>query len=487
MRILVTGATGYIGGRLVPALLERGYEVRVLAREPLKLGRKHWSHVDVFEGDVLDFASLSPAFDGVEVAFYLIHSMTTSGDGFAERDKVGAENFRRAAEEAGVKRIIYLGGLGAAGPGLSEHLRSRHETGAVLAAGTVPVTELRAAIIVGSGSASFTILYDLVRKLPFMVCPRWVRSRCEPIAIRQVIAYLVGVLTEPRTIGQVLEIGGGEVMTYADMMRRCARVLGRRLFIIHVPVLTPALSSYWLNLVTHVPMSLARPLVEGLRNDVVCVDNRIREWIAVPPITYEEAVRLAVAKLREGSEESVWSDATTTAYTTPEQQTGFYFRDERVVRVDASVETLFRVVERVGGENGWYHADWLWRLRAALDYLCGGIGMRRGRRDYTHLEVGDPVDFWRVETHERNRRIVLRAEMKLPGVARLSFETTAVDGGAELRLQARFWPRGGFGRAYWYAVLPLHDYVFSGMVRAMKRAAEAASPGSAGKPPVVAV
>lgn len=472
MRILVTGATGYIGGRLVPALRERGYTVRVMAREPLKLSRKAWPDVEVVRGDVLDPASLVAALEGVDVAYYLVHSMTTSGHGFVDRDRAGAENFQRAAAEQGVRRIIYLGGLGQPGPELSEHLRSRHETGEVLAQGVVPVTELRAAIIVGSGSASFTILHDLVRKLPFMVCPRWVRSRCEPIAIRQVIAYLVGVLDEPRSIGAVLEIGGGEVMTYESMMRRCAAVLGRRLYILNVPVLTPALSSYWLNLVTHVPMSLARPLVEGLRNDVVCTDHRIREWIPVPPISYDEAVRLAVSKTVRGEEESIWSDATTIDYAPAAFEHGALFKDERSVKIAAPVGVLFGVIERIGGENGWYHADWLWHLRAAIDYLLGGIGMRRGRHDRRHLAVGDPVDFWRVETYERDRRIVLRAEMMLPGVARLTFETEPRGADSELTLKAHFWPRGLWGRLYWYAVLPLHEYVFNGMVQGIRRVAE---------------
>ncbi|MFM1847077.1 MAG: hypothetical protein RL417_551 [Pseudomonadota bacterium] len=472
MRILVTGATGYIGGRLVPALLERGHRVRVMAREPLKLTRKVWPGVEVVKGDALDPESLAAPFEDIEVAYYLIHSMTTSGHGFAERDRAAAENFARAASAAGVKRIIYLGGLGRPGPELSEHLKSRHETGAVLRRGAVPVTELRAAIIVGSGSASFTILHDLVRKLPFMICPRWVRSRCEPIAIRQVIGYLVGVLEEPRSIGETLEIGGGEIMTYEEMMRRCARVLGRTLYILNVPVLTPALSSYWLNLVTHVPMSLARPLVEGLRNDVVCNDNRIREWIQVPAISYDEAVRLAVSKTERGEEESIWSDATTVVYAPVEAEHGALLKDERSVQVNAPVETLFGVVERIGGENGWYHADWLWHLRAALDYLLGGIGMRRGRRDTAHLAVGDPVDFWRVERREANQTVGLRAEMMLPGVARLTFETAPREGGSQLVLKAHFWPHGFWGRAYWYAVLPLHDYVFNGMLLGIKRVAE---------------
>jgi len=472
MRILVTGATGYIGGRLVPALLERGYAVRVMAREPLKLSRKVWPNVEIVRGDVLDPASLGAALEGVDVAYYLVHSMTTSGHGFVDRDRTGADNFQQAAAAHGVRRIVYLGGLGRSGPELSEHLRSRHETGEVLRRGIVPVTELRAAIIVGSGSASFTILHDLVRKLPFMICPRWVRSRCEPIAIRQVIAYLIGVLDEPRTIGETLEIGGGEIMTYESMMRRCAAVLGRKLYILNVPVLTPALSSYWLNLVTHVPMSLARPLVEGLRNDVVCTDNRIREWIAAPPITYDEAVRIAVSKTERGEEESIWSDATTIEYAPAEFAREALLKDERSVTVAAPVEVLFRVIERIGGENGWYHADWLWNLRAAIDYLLGGIGMRRGRHDRVHLAVGDPVDFWRVETLERERRVVLRAEMMLPGVARLTFETAPSEGGSQLSVKAHFWPHGLWGRLYWYAVVPLHEYVFNGMVQAIKGVAE---------------
>jgi len=472
MRILVTGATGYIGGRLVPALLERGYAVRVMAREPLKLSRKVWPNVEIVRGDVLDPASLGAALEGVDVAYYLVHSMTTSGHGFVDRDRTGADNFQQAAAAHGVRRIVYLGGLGRSGPELSEHLRSRHETGEVLRRGIVPVTELRAAIIVGSGSASFTILHDLVRKLPFMICPRWVRSRCEPIAIRQVIAYLIGVLDEPRTIGETLEIGGGEIMTYESMMRRCAAVLGRKLYILNVPVLTPALSSYWLNLVTHVPMSLARPLVEGLRNDVVCTDNRIREWIAAPPITYDEAVRIAVSKTERGEEESIWSDATTIEYAPAEFAREALLKDERSVTVAAPVEVLFRVIERIGGENGWYHADWLWNLRAAIDYLLGGIGMRRGRHDREHLAVGDRVDFWRVETLERERRVVLRAEMMLPGVARLTFETAPSEGGSQLSVKAHFWPHGLWGRLYWYAVVPLHEYVFNGMVQAIKGVAE---------------
>jgi uncharacterized protein YbjT (DUF2867 family) len=292
--ILVTGATGYIGGRLAPRLLTQGYAVRALARDPGQLGALAAAGAECVAGDVLRPESLAPALAGVAVAYYLIHSMEAGPD-FAARDREAAANFAAACAAAGVGRIIYLGGLGRAGPSLSKHLASRQEVGDVLRAGPVPVTELRAAIIVGAGSASFKIVRDLARKLPVMICPRWVRSRCEPIALDQVLDYLIGALREARTIGEVLEIGGGEVLTYEDMLRQCALVLRKRIRIVVVPVLTPRLSAYWLKLVTNVPMHIALPLVEGLRNDVVTTDRRIREWIPVAPLTFREAVTRALA------------------------------------------------------------------------------------------------------------------------------------------------------------------------------------------------
>jgi uncharacterized protein YbjT (DUF2867 family) len=471
MKILVTGATGYIGGRLVGTLIFFGHQVRVLVREPRKLARRNWPGVEIFKGDVTKPETLLEALKGVDVAYYLVHSMGAPRGDFAKKDREGAENFAEAANSAGVKRIIYLGGLGS-GEGLSEHLKSRHDTGTALRSAGVPVTELRAAIIVGSGSASFAIIHDLVKKLPFMICPRWVNSKCEPIAVRQVIAYLIGVLDEPRSVGETLDIGGGEILTYKEMMEQCAEVMGRKLYVLTVPVLTPRLSSYWLNLVTQVPIGLARPLVEGLRNDVVTHDHRIREWIRVPEISYRQAVRLALEKMKRNEIESSWTDANTSRSSFIGEPRGNYFEDRREAFCNASPERVFQAIERIGGAHGWYHADWLWNLRAGMDWLIGGIGMRRGRPDPDKLEVGDPVDFWRVEDKEQDRSLVLRAEMKLPGTARLIFNLMPHDGGTLLEMKAHFWPSKFFGKLYWYSVMPLHNYVFEGMIKGIQKESE---------------
>lgn len=468
MRVLLTGATGYIGSRLAPRLRSLGHDVRALARDPGKLFAKGWDAADVVRGDVLDPSTLPAALAGADVAYYLVHSMTTAGGDFAARDREAARAFARAAAESGVKRIVYLGGLGDGGEGLSKHLASRQETGDVLREGPVPVTELRAAIVVGSGSASFEIVRDLVRRLPVMVCPRWVRSRCEPIAVGDVLSYLVGVLDEPRTVGQVLEIGGGEVLTYADLMRITGEVMGRRIRIVTVPLLTPRLSAYWLNLVTSVPMSLARPLVEGLRNDVVCRDTRIREWVPVPLTPFRAAVGRALEVDGRHAAESRWTDATTTAAAEPWADAAPLLSDRREVPSPLAPRDVFARVRRIGGETGWYFADGLWALRGLLDRLVGGVGMRRGRRDPDSLAVGDPLDFWRVERYEEGRLLTLRAEMRLPGQARLTFRVApAANGGSVLTQAAEFRPSGPWGRLYWWALFPLHALIFGRMARAV--------------------
>jgi uncharacterized protein YbjT (DUF2867 family) len=469
--VLVTGATGYIGGRLAPRLLAQGYAVRALARDPRQLGSLAGAGVECVAGDVLKPASLAAGLRDVAFAYYLIHSMEAGPD-FAARDREAAANFATAAAAAGVQRIIYLGGLGRSGPSLSKHLASRQEVGAVLRAGPVPVTELRAAIIVGAGSASFEIVRDLAWKLPVMICPRWVRSRCEPIALDQVLAYLVGALREPRTIGEVLEIGGGEVLTYEDMLRQCALALGKRIRILVVPVLTPRLSAYWLNLVTSVPMRIARPLVEGLRNDVVTTDQRIREWIPVPPIAFRDAVARALAEEHAGPLASRWTGAG--AWPGSAAPAGPVVGDEQRRAATVPAAVLFAAVERIGGVKGWYYADWLWRLRGLLDRLVGGVGMRRGRRDPFSLALGDPIDFWRVEDLVPGRLLRLRAEMKVPGAAMLEFVVEErPGGGAILTQRARFQPRGAWGRAYWHLLRPIHRLVFRGMADGIVRAAEA--------------
>ncbi|HZO18534.1 MAG TPA: SDR family oxidoreductase [Gemmatimonadaceae bacterium] len=471
MTILVTGATGYIGGRLAARLLADGRRVRALARDPRRLTSLAAAGAECVAGDVLRPESLPDALAGVEVAYYLIHSMGMGRD-FAARDREAAANFATACAAAGVRRIIYLGGLGQSAAALSTHLASRQEVGDVLRGGPVPVTELRAAIIVGAGSASFEIIRDLARKLPVMICPRWVRSRCEPIALDQVLDYLVGVLDEPRTIGEVLEIGGGEVLTYQDMMRQCAAALGKRVRIITVPVLTPRLSSYWLNLVTAVPMSIARPLVEGLRHDVVTTDQRIRAWIPVEAVSFRQSVERALAEDHAGPLASRWTGAA--GRVTPGAATRAILRDDRMVPAKASAAELFAVVERIGGTAGWFYANWLWRARGAIDRLLGGVGMRRGRRHPLRVVAGDPIDFWRVEEIVPGQRLRLRAEMKVPGTATLEFEVLARGHGegAFLIQRAEFEPHSRWGRAYWTALRPLHALVFRGMAAGIVDAAE---------------
>jgi uncharacterized protein YbjT (DUF2867 family) len=466
LNVLVTGATGYIGSRLVPRLLEKGHGVRCLARNPAKVSLSPRPRLEVVPGDVLVPESLPGALTGIDVAYYLVHSMTTGSGAFREKDRIAAANFARAAAEAGLKRIIYLGGLGHDGPLLSKHLQSRQETGDVLRQGPVPVTELRAAIIVGAGSASFEIVRDLVRRLPVMVCPRWVRSRCEPIAIGDVLVYLLGVLEDPRSVGETLEMGGGDVLSYADIMRTTAEVMGRRVRILTVPVLTPRLSAYWLNLVTTVPMSLARPLVEGLRNDVVSRDGRLRAWFPHRTISFREAVAQALDEDGRNTLESRWTDATTSPAPSPWAESRRPLIDRRRVDSDLPSDAVFGRVRRVGGATGWYYANWLWELRGAVDRLLGGVGMRRGRRDAVQLSVGDALDFWRVERFEEGRLLTLRAEMKLPGEARLTFLVRPRSaGGSSLYQEAEFRPRGLAGCLYWFALLPFHAIIFGGMAR----------------------
>jgi uncharacterized protein YbjT (DUF2867 family) len=482
--IAVIGATGYIGARLVPRLVDSGWRVRAIGRTAGKLEGRSWSNlpgVEVARGDVFNPESLRDALKGCQAAYYLVHSMNPNVGDFASADRQAALNMVAAAEENGLQRILYLGGLGDNAPDLSHHLRSRHEVGEVLQSGAVPVTILRAAMIIGSGSASFEIMRYLVERLPVMITPRWIFTRSQPIAVRNVLYYLVACLDCPETSGEVFDIGSEEVVTYDDLMRIYAEEAGlpRRL-IIPVPVLTPRLSSYWIHLVTPVPAALARPLAEGLRNPVLCQENRIRELLPQPLLDCRQAIRLALEKMRLHQVETSWSDAGALApvewssQEDPAWAGGTIFRDDRRMLTKASAERLWPAVVGIGGKTGWYYGDWLWHVRGWIDRLVGGPGLNRGRRDPEQVQAGDALDFWRVLAVEQNHRLKLVAEMKVPGEAVLELLLTeCADGTTEVRQFARFKPRGLFGLLYWYAVVPFHNLVFSGMLRGIAKASAA--------------
>ncbi|TVQ53118.1 MAG: SDR family oxidoreductase [Phycisphaerales bacterium] len=474
-KILLTGATGYVGGRLAPRLLRAGYKLRCLVRSPSKLDDRDWAHdpnVEIVACDLLEDENLAEHLRGCDVAYYLIHSMIAAGSDYAETDQRMAQRFAEAARDAELSRIIYLGGLGELGEGLSEHLRSRREVEDSLASTGVPVTVLRAAMIIGSGSASFEILRYLVERLPIMITPKWVKTECQPIGIRNVLGYLIDCLETSETIGETLDIGGPDVLSYRELMRIMAKELGLpRRIVIPVPVLTPRLSSAWIHLVTPLSHEIARPLAEGLRNRVVCRDDRAQQLMPQELLSVREAIDYAIGKMKRAEVETVWS-ASGVMPGDPDWAGGTVFEDRRTMQIDAPPWAIYRAVCRIGGGHGWYAADWLWRLRGWMDRIIGGPGLRRGRRDPQHVSYGEALDFWRVTGVTENRHLRLRAEMKLPGEAVLEFEINREhDERAELVQTARFRPRGLLGLAYWYSVLPFHHIVFNGMMRGIRNAA----------------
>ena len=496
-RILMLGATGYVGGRLAPRLLAAGHSVRCLARDASKLEALSWANqADLLAGDLLDERSLARAFDGIDVVYHLVHSMAGGAD-FAAADRRIARNVARAAAAAGVRRIVYLGGLGEdRGDGrFSEHLRSRAEVADVLLDGNAPVTVIRAGVIIGSGSASFEMLRYLVETLPVMVTPRWVRSRVQPIAIRDVLRCLIGVLQVTGADDHIFDIGGPDVLTYQEMMTVYAQAAGlpRRAIII-VPLLTPRLSSSWVGLVTPVPARIARPLVDGLVSDaVVSGGDDIARIVPGPSLSYRDAVRLALQHVRDHEIETSWREADLADYDPaapypgdPEWSGGTRYGDVRQVRSAAPADQVFAQVCAIGGEAGWGPFNWAWRVRGLLDRAIGGIGLRRGRRDPRLLRVGDALDFWRVvdlqaPRHDKPGLVRLRAEMKLPGTAWLEFrvaeETTARAGhgsGSVLQQRAVYLPRGLSGRLYWWAMVPFHQVIFPAMAASLVRRADRA-------------
>jgi uncharacterized protein YbjT (DUF2867 family) len=482
---LVTGATGYIGGRLVPELLAAGHRVRVMSRSPERLRDHPWAgEVETVRADATDAGEVAAACADVDVVYYLIHALG-SGPAFEDTDRRTAQVMARAARKAGVGRLVYLGALEPEGEDLSPHLRSRTEVAGILLGSGVPTVVLRAAVVLGSGSASFEMLRYLTERLPVMVTPRWVQSRIQPIAIRDVLRYLVGCATLPPSVHRCFDIGGPDVMNYAEMMQRYAVVAGLpRRRILPVPLFTPSLSSHWVGLITPVPAGIARPLVESLRNTVVCSEHDIAEYVPDPPeglLGFDEAVRLAVQRVRTSAVATRWSSASVPGApsdplpTDPDWAGGSLYVDERTHRTSASPAALWRVVEGIGGNNGWYSFPLAWRVRGALDRLVGGVGLRRGRRDPERLYVGDALDFWRVEELEPGRLLRLRAEMRLPGLAWLEFhvEHERDGAGTVLRQRATFAPHGLSGHLYWWAVAVFHGVVFGGMLRGVVRKAEA--------------
>jgi uncharacterized protein YbjT (DUF2867 family) len=487
--VFVAGASGYIGARLVPRLLDAGYSVRCLARTPQKLEPRTWARhprVSIVQGDLASSENLAALMQGCGAAFYLVHSLLSSGEHDNARDAGLARRFVSAASEAGLARIIYLGGLRETGPRVAARLAGRSEVGRVLAAGDVPATVFRAAMILGSGSVSFEILRYLVQRQPIMLPPRWVKTAIQPIGVSNVLHYLVACLAEPRTVGQTLDIGGPDVLTYVDLLHTMAEELGlKRRFIFPLPVQARRLSTWWISFITPVSREMVRPLADGLANPVVCHDREAAALMPQRLLTARDAIASAVRQDQRSEVESAWSDAGTVPGD-PEWAGGRVFMDRRQARVDASADAVFRAACRVGGHHGYYGAHWLrwlWALRGSLDELAGGPGLQRGRRDPNSLRYGDAVDFWRVTAVEPGRQLRLHAEMKVPGHALLEFAIDDAEGSADRRSPAgrrscrltqtaTFLPRGLMGYAYWYSMLPFHFWIFTGMLRGIKDAAE---------------
>ncbi len=481
--ILVTGATGYVGGRLIPRLAAAGYRVRAMGRSLDKMACRPWAahdRVELVQADVLDAESLRPAVAGCATIYYLVHSMIASKAAYARADRQGAENMVAATRNADVDHMIYLGGLGEIDhPNVSKHLLSRHEVGQILQAGSVPVTILRAAMILGSGSASFEILRYLVERLPVMVTPRWVDIPTQPIAITNILGYLQGCMAHPETRGQTFDIGGPEQVSYRDLIHMFANEAGLpRRRIIPAPVLTPTLSAKWIHLITPVPASIAQPLTEGLSLPTVCTENRIRRMIPQDLLTCRQAIGTALQRMRQQQIDTCWMDAG--KLIPPEwafcgdagYAGGTILECGYRATIQAPAWDVWRPVQHLGGRQGYYHGNWLWRLRGMLDRLAGGVGLGRGRRHAHTLAVGDALDFWRVLRIEPPESLLLLAEMKMPGEALLDIRVQSLGKDrCMLSMLSRFLPSGVAGLAYWYALYPFHQYIFRGMLSAIAQAA----------------
>ncbi|MDP8246072.1 MAG: SDR family oxidoreductase [Candidatus Hinthialibacter antarcticus] len=472
--ILLTGATGYVGGRLLPKLVDRGYQVRCLTRRPEALQSRNVANIEIIQGNVLDEDSLVKAMDGATAAYYLVHSMG-SRKRFEREDRIAAERFASAAKKADLERIIYLGGLGDSNHQLSAHLKSRHEVGRIFRESGVKTIELRASVVIGSGSLSFEMVRALTERLPVLITPRWVSVPTQPIAVNDILSYLVQSLDVETTHSRVYEIGGSDIVTYGDLMKEYARQRGLKRWMISVPVLTPYLSSLWLGLVTPIYARIGRKLIDSIRNPTIVTDETAQEDFSIRPVDMQTAVASALINEDKQFAETRWSDALSSIGTLQDWggvRFGSRIVDSRTALIRCKPEGAFRPIERIGGENGWYYGNFLWKIRGWIDLCFGGAGLRRGRRDPEHVRIGDALDFWRVEAVEPNRLIRLSAEMKLPGRAWLQFEVEPDSQGSIIRQTAIFDPVGLPGLLYWYALFPLHEFVFAGMLREIARRAQ---------------
>lgn len=470
-RILVLGATGYVGRRLVPVLSARGHTVRCFVRDSAKLPSSEWRGVEIVRGDVLRAETLPPAMRGIDIALYLVHSMGSGEASFAELDRQAAQSVGAAAAEAGVRRLVYLGGLGKREGQESIHLQSRHEVAAILRESGIPLTEFRAAVIVGAGSTSFEMVHHLVNRLPVMICPRWLVTRTQPIALPDVLRYLADSVDRKETAGQTIDIGGPDVLSYRSMMLTVARVLKLRRLLIQVPVLTPRLSSYWVNLVTPIHAETARALIEGVRSDTVCENRLAEELFDFTPMTYEEAVFRALKNVRPRDGKTAQT-LVTAELEQDHIEPSHLLTDVREVACPVSAERLYATVSSIGGATGWFYGNWLWRIRGKIDEWLGGVGLRPGRVVSDPITPGDTIDFWKVERVVAGRLLLLHAEMIVWGQAWLEFEVESTAGGSRLRQTARYYPKGLGGLLYWWLTFPIHFFVFRGMARNVCRAAE---------------
>ncbi|OGR51375.1 MAG: hypothetical protein A2049_01570 [Elusimicrobia bacterium GWA2_62_23] len=481
--ILVTGPTGYIGGRLIPRLLAGGYRVRALARHPENLEGRPWTgSVDIYKGDVFCGAGLDEALKGADAAYYLIHSMADTAD-FEAFEEVSARNFARAAKAAGVKKVVYLGGLGGDAASLSHHLHSRHRVGEILRQAGLNVVEFRAAIIVGSGSISFEMIRYMAERLPFIPCARCMRDTlCQPLAIRDVLAYLAAAMGSRAADGKIVEVGGSAVHPYRELMSIYAETRGLRRVFFSCPFWSPALCARLVGLITPVPAVLAKPLLESLKNDVVCSsDDALRLFPEIKPLDYRTAVQYALMRVAENNVETSWTTAYEPHYAKPCSfiDTEGLILQDHFITVEAQAESVFRVFSGIGGERGWFYAQWLWDPKAFQDRLIGGVGMRRGRRHPDTIHQGEVLDFWRVERVVEGRMLLLRAEMKLPGKGWLQFETKPQnETSSVLRMTAYFEPRGFLGNLYWYCLYPVHTFIFRGLLGEIRRRALALPPAN---------